>query len=155
MSEILANEWKRRGHEVIIVTATSSDSGDKYSYPVVRNPRLKSLIKLTSWCDIVYQNNISLKLLWPNLLLRKPTVVTVQTWIGENGGASNWMEFMKTRVHRHCTCVSISGAVARYMPMPSTILGNPYRDDIFRLRPAINRNSDLIFVGRLVSDKGL
>ena len=39
--------------------------------------------------------------------------------------------------------------------MPAAeVIGNPYDDDNFKLLPNITRDRDLIFVGRLVSDKG-
>jgi glycosyltransferase involved in cell wall biosynthesis len=34
-------------------------------------------------------------------------------------------------------------------------IGNPYRDEIFRIVPGISRDRDLVFLGRLVSDKGV
>ncbi len=154
VSEILAEEWISHGHEVIVLTATPCTGGEKYTYPVVRNPNIVALIKLTNWCDVIFQNNLSLNLLWPNLLLRHSAVVTVQTWLGIAGGSRNLLETIKANLHRICTCVSISKAVAGHLPCPSTVLGNPYRDDIFRLRPEIKRSGDLVFVGRLVSDKG-
>ena len=35
------------------------------------------------------------------------------------------------------------------------VIGNPYDDSVFRLRPEIARDKALVFVGRLVSDKGV
>jgi glycosyltransferase involved in cell wall biosynthesis len=50
--------------------------------------------------------------------------------------------------------VSISLAIADRLPVPSILIGNPYDDHIFRKREEEQRGKDLIFVGRLVSDKG-
>jgi glycosyltransferase involved in cell wall biosynthesis len=35
------------------------------------------------------------------------------------------------------------------------VIGNAYRDGLFRLLPEVERRHDLLFVGRLVSDKGV
>jgi glycosyltransferase involved in cell wall biosynthesis len=50
--------------------------------------------------------------------------------------------------------VAISGAVAESLVVKSRIIPNPYRSDVFRQRVGHSRDRELIFVGRLVSDKG-
>jgi len=45
--------------------------------------------------------------------------------------------------------------MAEHIGMPSVVIPNPYQDDVFRLLPELKRTKDLIFVGRLVSDKGV
>ena len=155
VSEILANEWVREGHEVILVTSTHSGQTNGFPYKVYRRPDLKTLIEIMRWSDIIFQNNISLSLLWPNILVGRPTVVTVQTWIGSSSGSRNLMEKIKAQLHRLCTCITISEAVTEHLPVSSTVVANPYNDDIFKINSDIARTCDLIFVGRLVSDKGL
>lgn len=154
-SELFAIEWLRQKHEIIVVTNTPSKLEDNFPYMVVRNPSLQNLAKLISWSDIIFQNNISLNLLWPNILIGRPVVVTVQTWIGSIYGPRNIYEKIKRQIHRLCTCVAISQAVADHLPVSSTILPNPYPEDIFHLEPDVDRSGDFIFVGRLVTDKGL
>jgi glycosyltransferase involved in cell wall biosynthesis len=50
--------------------------------------------------------------------------------------------------------ISISRAVAAHLDQPSQVIGDPYREDVFTLAQDAPRTNDLIFVGRLVSDKG-
>src|SRR5262249_5050801 len=50
--------------------------------------------------------------------------------------------------------IAISRAVAADLPVPATIIPNPYRDDVFRRSNDGPRPYELAFVGRLVSDKG-
>lgn len=97
-SEILANEWVRGGHEVILVTSTHSGPTNDFPYTVYRRPDFKTLIEIMRWSDIIFQNNISLSLLWPNILIGRPTVVTVQTWIGSSTGSRNLMEKIKAQL---------------------------------------------------------
>ena len=53
------------------------------------------------------------------------------------------------------TNVAISRAVAEDIGHESLIIPNPYRDRLFRVLPETTRARKLIFVGRLVSDKGV
>jgi glycosyltransferase involved in cell wall biosynthesis len=52
------------------------------------------------------------------------------------------------------TNISCSQAVASGLPGPSTVVPNAYDSEIFRLIEGIERNRELVFLGRLVSDKG-
>jgi glycosyltransferase involved in cell wall biosynthesis len=53
------------------------------------------------------------------------------------------------------TNISVSEAVARTLPGRSYVITNPYRDDLFFRSPGVEKNRDLFFVGRMVSDKGI
>ncbi|HEY4591676.1 MAG TPA: glycosyltransferase, partial [Thermoanaerobaculia bacterium] len=44
--------------------------------------------------------------------------------------------------------------VADDLAVSSVVIPNPYRDDLFRRLSGVARTEDLVFVGRLVSDKG-
>jgi glycosyltransferase involved in cell wall biosynthesis len=61
---------------------------------------------------------------------------------------------MKFLVMRFAHNISVSRAVAEHVPSPSVVIPNPYLEDIFFLRKEVAREKDLIFLGRLVSDKG-
>jgi glycosyltransferase involved in cell wall biosynthesis len=51
--------------------------------------------------------------------------------------------------------VAISRALARGLPSPLTIIGNPYDDTIFKRIEGIPRDREIAYLGRLVSDKGV
>ena len=61
---------------------------------------------------------------------------------------------MKHCALRHATSFAISGAIAESLPVPSIRVGNPYDDEVFKGSPTELKKRELIFVGRLVSDKG-
>ena len=54
---------------------------------------------------------------------------------------------------RRATGVSISRAIAGHV-VPSRVIGNPYDDVVFREMPGLMRYKELVFCGRLVSEKG-
>lgn len=155
VSEILAREFVSAGHEVKLVTAEEDEDGQERPYSVLRGIGPVALWKLSRWCDLIFQNNISLNMLWPSLAAGKPVVIAMHTWLNQSAGSKGWRNFLKLAVMRRSRVLSISRAVADCLPFHSTIIGEPYRDDVFKLHPEISRDKELVFVGRLVSDKGL
>ncbi|MDJ1175395.1 glycosyltransferase family 4 protein [Roseofilum capinflatum] len=109
---------------------------------------------LTRWCDVFFQGNISLKGIWPLLLIHKPLVVTHQSWYQRLNGTLSWQDHLKNLVTRFSTNICASHALAERITSPSTVIPNPYRQDIFYEIPEITRDKELVFLGRLVSDKG-
>jgi glycosyltransferase involved in cell wall biosynthesis len=103
---------------------------------------------------VFLQNNISLRTLWPLLLVRRPLFIVHQTWITNPDGTTGWQHRLKRFVLRYATSFAISGAIEQTLPVPSIRVGNPYDDEVFTDLPAEKRDRELIFVGRLVSDKG-
>lgn len=155
VSGILAEEFAALGHEVRVITQTSCENEPAAPYAVFRRPNPARLFALVSWSDVYFQNNLSIATLWPAWLLKKPIVISHQTWISQPDGRMLWRECVK----RWCTHfvsrnIAISPAIARALPVASTPLANPYRDDIFFTERTRPRERDLVFVGRLVTDKG-
>lgn len=151
-SNLLAREFVALGHEVRVVTETEGN-GD-FAFPVIRRPGPLELLRQVRWCDVFLQNNISLRTLWPLLGVRRPLVIAHQTWITNADGSVGWQHRLKRFVLRYATSLAISDAVAAQLPGPSIQVGNPYDDNVFKNVPPDPRTRELIFVGRLVSDKG-
>lgn len=154
-SLVLATEFARRGHEVKVVTQTAGADAESWPFEVIRRPSAGRLFSLAAWSQVFFQNNISLQTLWAAFAARRPWVVAHQTWITRVNGALNWRDRLKRRLLGFATNVAISEAIARDLALPATIVGNPYDHRVFRLIEGIPRTRELIFVGRLVSDKGL
>ena len=151
VSALLAERFDRSGHSVVLVTATAGSETDVDGFRVVRRPTATQLFELVRWADVVFHNNISLRFAWPQLLLRRPWVVAHHTWIPQVGLAAR----VKRRVLRYASHIAVSRAVAESLPVPCTVVPNPYADDVFVSRGNAPRTGELVFVGRLVSDKGL
>lgn len=151
MSALLAERFQRLGHQVVLVTQTAYDGPETEDFEVVRRPGAQRLIALVRWADVVFHNNISLRLAWPQLLLRRPWVVAHHTWIPAEGLAGRLKRF----VLRYASNIAVSQAVADKLQQPCTVVPNPYADDVFKPVEGIERDKDLVIVGRLVSDKGV
>jgi len=155
VSALLGREFVAASHEVILITETPAPALSRESFEVVRNPSLARLWELLRWGDVVIQNNISLRHLIPALLLGKPVLVVHQTWIRNIAGGIGWNDRIKRALLPRVKNVAISQAIARDANMAAEVIGNPYDDRIFKIIPHSARNRELLFVGRLVSDKGV
>ena len=150
VSAILAEEFVRRGYELKIVTHTREEGGRTFPYEILRRPSSLNLLRNIGWSDVVLHINISLRMAWPLLLRTKPWVIAHQTWIPRNIlGAVK--QFSTVSAHN----ISISEAIAAQLDTQSTIIPNPYDHEIFHEDANPCRDRDVVFVGRLVSDKGI
>jgi len=151
VSALLAERFHHAGHGVTLVTQTADGGGEIDDFRVVRRPTDKQLFELVRDADMVFHNNISLRFAWPQLLLQRPWVVAHHTWIPKTGLAGR----VKRGVLRHASHIAVSRAVAESLPVPCAVVPNPYADDVFARAGTADRDGELVFVGRLVSDKGV
>jgi glycosyltransferase involved in cell wall biosynthesis len=154
---MLAGGLQARGHEVVVLCETELEPGvaEPFSFRVVRGASFFAKANWLGRADAVVQAQISLKGLLPWSLTRKPLLVSHQTWLREAGDAPmTWPTRLKRLACRFACNVTCSAAIGRDLGLPHTVIPNPYDDALFRLRPEIPRDHDLLFVGRLVSDKG-
>lgn len=156
VSGILADEFHRLGHEIRVITRTPDpENKARLPFPVFRQPGRSGIKAQIRWCDVYLQSNISLATLWPALLSRKPVLVVHHTWISRVDGRIGWQDRLKlfaTRLVRRN--LAVSTALAATIPVRCGVVANPYRDDVFTEDSLAVRDRDLVFVGRLVSDKG-
>jgi glycosyltransferase involved in cell wall biosynthesis len=151
VSASLAEEFSRRGHSVRVVTQTPGESADK----VARRPSIGQLVDLLKWCDVFWQNNLSLRTIWPALVMRKPIVVTHQGSYCRRPTGSDLALRAKHVVASHVTGVAISEYVASFFHPRPIVIPNPFDAAVFGKIAAAQRALDLIFVGRLVTEKGV
>jgi glycogen(starch) synthase len=155
VSKILAEEFAATGNEVRVITESEGDEAIGALYRVARRSSFGELVRHLRWCDFLFQNNVSLRSLIVALLLRKPVLVVHQTWLQNAPGKIGWANRLKRAFLPLVTNFAISRAVADSLHVFATVVGNPYDDAVFRQLPQIARNNTLIFLGRLVSDKGV
>lgn len=156
VSGILADEFHRLGHDVSVITQTpDAEVKSQLPFPVFRQPSRNEIKAQVRWCDVYLQSNISLATLWPALLSRKPVMIVHHTWIARVDGSIGWQDRLKlfaTRLVKRN--LAVSRALAATIPAKCEVVANPYREDVFVEDAAAVRDRDLVFVGRLVSDKG-
>ncbi len=155
VSALLGAEFLRQGHEVKLVTETAGETNRENGFEVSRHPSEATLFSSYRWADVVWHNNLSMRLLWPALIRRRPCFVTTQTWLSGAKDRETRMSRLKRLILKGCRNISISHAIAEHIRVPSVVLGNPYDASCFAVSKEITRELKLVFVGRLVSDKGL
>ena len=166
-AEILAREFTQCGHQVKVITQTPGNNIDVnglvFPFEVIRNPNHFQIMNLVRWCDVYLHNGLSLRGAWPLLFFRKPWVIRHQVWlrsidgsVNKIGGNSDGLIVkLKHWVNQFAVSISISESIAAHLKSPSTIIPNPYRDHLFRILPNIEKTRDIVFLGRLVSEKGV
>jgi glycogen(starch) synthase len=150
VSELLVSEFVRLGHDVVVVTQTPGSSNVLDPCVVERRPSVATLFRLTRWCDVLFHNQISLRTVWPLLLFRRPWVVAHHMWIPRSLNGS-----LKQLLLRRSTGISVSRAIAEHIVAATVVIPNPYDDELFRPPLEAQRDLDLVFVGRLIRDKGM
>lgn len=155
VSRLLAVQFVGAGHEVMVATKTDGGAAGDSGIRIERQPAARRLAALMRWSDICFHNNVCLRLAWPLLFMKRPWVVTTQTWVHEPRGPVSWNARLKRYALRHATNVYISTAVAKHVGTPGTIIPNPYEAEVFRRNDNVQRDRILVYVGRLVSDKGV
>jgi glycogen synthase len=155
VSLILAREFVRAGHEVTVITQTPEGTeADDFLFVVIRRPSPRMLYQLVENSDVVFHSNISLQMAWPLLFIRKPWVVLHHVYIPRSGFLGI-KRAVKRFALRWAKGVAISEAVATDLNSPSVIIQNPYDVEIFHEISGVQRDKELVFVGRFVTDKGL
>ena len=154
VSLLLAREFTAAGHSVKVATMTPGEGGASDGFEVLLKPSLAELVQAARWCDVYFQNNISLPLAAPLLIVRRPWFICHQTWIPRPSGFSGLNRRLKLFLLRFAHSISISQAIAGALPVKSELIPNPYDAALFHVRDSIARSGDLVAFGRLVSDKG-
>jgi glycosyltransferase involved in cell wall biosynthesis len=151
----LARAFIKMEHEVQVITQTPSrQADDDHGLTVLRRPDRTALFRVLRWCDVFFQNNISLQTAWPLVFIRRPWVVCTQTWLKNPDGSTGKEGRLKMLALRFSTNVYITKAVHRHVGYPGFVVPNPYDAGTFRMIPGIVRRQSLVFLGRLVTDKG-
>lgn len=154
-SEVLAKAFVEAGHEVHLVTWSKENGSKTFPFAIVRNPNSRQLFREHAWANIVFENNPCLRLSWPAILYRRPSIVVLQTWLANLNKGLDFSAIVKHLwLLRASRVVAISEAVRERCFPGAQIIANSYNDSHFKIFPGISRSRDFVFVGRLVSDKG-
>ena len=157
VAELLTREWHRAGVELTVVSdvnCSTRQRGD-YPFPVHYRPHPRQWLSLMHWSELLVHMNISLKALWPWIIVKRPLVAVNHAYYhSDRDGHRDWRERLKLRAMSWATNIAVSQAVAQQLPEPCVVIKNPADTAGFRSSAAEPRLRELAFLGRLVSDKG-
>lgn len=160
MVEVVAKGLALLGHDVQIITQArppnenESNDAERFPFALLRNPGFLRWLEALRWADVYLSFNLSVKGVLPWLLRRVPFVISHQGWYSDFNRPKTLLSKVKLFLCRLASNIACSSAVASYLETPSVVIPNTYDDAVFHERPEIRRNRDILFVGRLVSDKG-
>ncbi|WP_405410826.1 glycosyltransferase family 4 protein [Maribacter sp. Asnod1-A12] len=157
MSEFLANQFSKYGYEIRVLTwSTTKGIDSNHQYSIVRKPKLSLIIKNLKWADVIFENNPCLRLSWAALFFRKPHLIALHTWIARTDGKLAWQDYLKRFwLKKADAVIAVSNAMRKNCWQDAIVIPNPYRTELFKKLSANNRSRDFVFLGRLVSDKGV
>lgn len=159
MAYMLASEWSKANVEVTVITNAKQKkfNDENESFKILRNPSSKIYWQAYKNVDLIFFLNISLKGIWPLLLKPKPAYVSHQITYINFDGSINFLEQIKRKVSGFLRNISCSDFVRGTLPKKNgVVIHNAYDSRIFtEIIPYQTRTKDIVFVGRMVSDKGL
>jgi glycogen synthase len=153
VARLLAREFTRQGHSVTLLTGEPASEPDKFEFQVVRTCSPLKIFR----CALAAQGIIQLggiRLGWPTLLLRRKSLIVHSNWLPTRNPKRSRGEWLRKRWLGRSGNLCPSRAMQINAPFPCEILANAYDDEIFRNRNNGGRNRDIIFLGRMVADKG-
>jgi glycogen(starch) synthase len=156
--QVLAAEWSRLGHAVTVVTNAANSEPNVFPFQVLRRAGFFEVVKAVRGCDVFVHANVSLWGFLPWLLCgwRRPAwVATHHGWYEDFGRPVTLLNRLKKWLCRFAAVnISVSHAVDQFLGVKGLVIPNPYDSRQFRRLENIPKTRDLVFLGRLVSDKG-
>ena len=164
IAQLSAREFQRPGHEVRLLTGTPGTFEGEAEFPIIRGAGFRAMLEHYRWCDVVFQNHVSIRFALPLLFIRRPCVVSMSGWVDGRTGrtTARWslrtalVQFALARVLRRATRnIAACAAVAAANRVPARVIPNPFDAASFRILNTGPRSADLLFVGRITPDKGV
>jgi glycosyltransferase involved in cell wall biosynthesis len=156
ISKMLAEEFVQAGHEVRILTHSLDYKFQEFSFLVIRKPKIKILFDHFIWADVVMKNNPCMRLAWPLFFVSRPKVTALQTWITNVDGTTRLVHKIKKHYLKFSTIVTAcSDSIRRKTFSKAIVAANAYENSLFKIKTEIARDKQFVFLGRLVSDKGV
>lgn len=164
IAQLSAREFIRRGHEVQLLTGTTGTFEGEKEFPIFRREKFRPTLEHYRWCDVVFQNHLTIRYSMPLFFVHRPFVLSMTSWIDLKAGRSTapWTFrfaivklFFAQMLRRATRNIAACPAIASAQRVPSRIIPNPFDAEGFRNERRPNRSRDLLFIGRLVTDKGV
>lgn len=156
---VLCREWLAMGHQITVSTDVAAPHVPNGTLPYAVHYQTTGQRLLGLWRkhDVVVMMNVSLKAVWPMFLMRTPVVFVHQSnyWIDREGNRDRreHLKLVIARRNRYNICAS--RFIRDVVELPAAkVISNCYDDTVFKTDAVAGRPRSIVFVGRLVSDKG-
>jgi len=157
MSEELASYLFYSGHEIHVLTWTKEVEDDKqFPYKIIRNQGLFSILREHYWADIIFENNPNLRLSWPAFFHHKPHLIVLHGQICRNDRSIGFQDKLKFQWLKLADKVlAVSDSLKEQTFIKAEVIHNFYRDNQFKVLNNTRKINSFVFLGRLVSVKGV
>lgn len=155
-SDVISKEFKTKGNDVILLTYTKNLKNEELNrdYTVLRNPSFIELLKLFKWADVILNNGLLVKHFIFYILYFKKIFVVHHIHFLENINGSIKRFFSSFFVN-----ISVSKHInSKLLQRKNFVIYNPVSNTFFKNQSRIitdDRPKDLIYVGRIIEDKGV
>lgn len=154
---VLAAGFVRAGHDVTVVT-TAPGPATGYDYRVLRNPGSLELTRIYAEADILILANLSLKLFYPLLFMRRPFGLRHHSESAAHLSRS-WfsVDLLRRWIMRRAVNFVTSAFIGRKIGVPHHVVhpfANPEHITSAMVMP-VEARRDAVFVGRLEEEKGI
>jgi glycosyltransferase involved in cell wall biosynthesis len=154
-SSLMRSAFAARGHEVRVVTQIKTAMPEDVSHRVERCPSKAALRQAIGWADVCAVCGVSLRFQVPALLGGKPLTVTHQAWQEHDDGTVDLRQRLKILVSRLALNIAVNSVLARDLHTPALTIPNPLPGEIDLGPEFESRARDVVFLGRLVGEKGV
>jgi glycosyltransferase involved in cell wall biosynthesis len=157
LADVLASHWSEQGHVVEIITdvPAAPQRDPPREFAVHHRPHHYKILAIMRRSDLVLQQNISLKAIWPAAFTQAKFVASHHGWYRPpRGGDSQRERFKRWLARKLPANISCSHAVRDALGCGGVVIPNPY-DDVKFVNHGAAREREIVVVGRLVSDKGV
>ncbi len=164
IAQLSAREFIRRGHEVRLLTGTADTFEGEHEFPIFRREKFRATLEHYRWCDVVFQNHVTIRYSLPLFFIHRPCVISMTSWMDLKAGRSTGTWTLRSVVtnlffaqvlRRAARNIAACPAIAAANRVPARIIPNPFDSQAFRNEHRPHRSRDLLFMGRLVTDKGV
>lgn len=154
MTRLVAQALAQSGEAITVITRSAGSKVPGASYTLLRRPAPAQLMREYRKADVVVLQGLTLRLGWPLLFRRAAAMAVHHMRPVEN--ETRLGKHFRHRLARRVRHTAVSQGLARELPWTTdTVLPNPYESAVFQKDETIPRDRDLIFVGRLVPEKGV
>lgn len=152
LAETLCRQFVALGHDVKVATETPGEA--EMPFGVMRQPGQMRMRELLAWCDVHLQANVSLRAAWVWLAAPGKIYYQHNNVYQRDDGSKRPVDWLKTAIARFTPGIANSAYTAARTGAQHVIL-NAYDDSTFGPMPRwADKDRSLVFLGRLVSQKG-
>lgn len=153
--ELLANEFARAFQSEVVISTVKNGPEICGVVPIHRHSSFAGLLRDVRWADVILQFGMDLRHSPLFFLSRKPLVVTHHSWYVRPNGRRALRDRVKRQLCHLTRNLAPSHALASDLGAHCDVISNPFDDQIFFEPQAGMKRRGIVFVGRLLEDKGV